>query len=113
MFTLTKNAINNVTMKWYINNLKEKIIMSEKEVQNLLKYKDEDLEKVISDIIRNIGIGNIVITEKNELIEGYKRLFAINEFIDNKIKYNGKYYSELSNEDKDIFDNYSFGIYIG
>lgn len=113
MFKLeTDKNGNTVTMKWYMDNLKDKIKMAEKEIQTLSNYTEQDLEKVIDSIINNFAIGDIVITESNELIDGYKRIIAINSFIDNHIKYNEKYYSELSIEEKKIFDNYRFRIFV-
>lgn len=113
MFELKKNGVNMVTIKWYMDNLKDKITMPEKEIQILPDYTEQVLEKVISDIMSNFAIDNIAITDKNELVDGHKRISAINSFIDGDIKYNGKIYSELSAEEKNIFDNYELGIFVG
>ena len=113
MFELKKNDVNMVTIKWYMDNLKDKITMSENEIQILPDYTEQDLEKVISDIMSNFAIDNIAITDKNELVDGYKRISAINSFIDGDIKYNGKIYSELSSEEKELFGNYHIGIIVG
>ena len=104
MFELKKNAVNMVTMKWYMDNLKDKIIMTEKETQLLPNYTEQDLEKVISNIMSNLSINSIAITDKNELVDGYKRISAINSFMNGDIEYNGKVYSELSSEEKELFD---------
>ena len=113
MFELKKNAVNMVTMKWYMDNLKDKIIMTEKETQLLPNYTEQDLEKVISNIMSNLSINSIAITDKNELVDGYKRISAINSFMNGDIEYNGKVYSELSSEEKELFDNYHIGIFVG
>ena len=113
MFELKKNAVNRVTMKWYMDNLKDKIIMTEKETQLLPNYTEQDLEKVISNIMSNLSINSIAITDKNELVDGYKRISAINSFINGDIEYNGKVYSELSSEEKELFDNCHIGIFVG
>lgn len=105
MFELKKNAVNMVTMKWYMDNLKDKI-------QILPNYTEQNLEKVINDIMNNFSIGAIVITDKNELVEGHKRINAIHSFIDGNIKYNGKIYYELSSEEKKLFDNYYLAIVV-
>lgn len=113
MFELKNNAVNRVTMKWYMDNLKYKIIMPEKKPQLLPNYTEQDLEKVINDIMSNLSIDIIAITDKNELVDGYKRISAINSFINGDIEYNGKVYSELSSEEKELFDNYHIGIFVG
>ena len=113
MFELKKNAVNMVTMKWYMVNLKDKIIMTEKETQLLPIYTEQDLEKVISNIMSNLSIDSIAITDKNELVDGYKRISAINSFINGDIEYNGKAYSELYSKEKELFDNCHIGIFVG
>ena len=74
MFELKKNAVNMVTMKWYMDNLKDKIIMTEKETQLLPNYTEQDLEKVINDIMsRNTVVTCIAIQKPNR-----KAIFAYN-----------------------------------
>lgn len=97
MFTLVKGT-NHVKMKWYMENLKNKI-----KSQDLNIPQDYDVTKVVNSIMNNEGIGEIVIDGKNNLIDGYKRIKAINDFISNK-------YSELSLKDKEKFDNYELTI---
>lgn len=97
MFTLVKGT-NHVKMKWYMENLKNKI-----KSQDLNIPQDYDVTKVVNSIMNNEGIGEIVIDGKNNLIDGYKRIEAINDFISNK-------YSELSLKDKEKFDNYELTI---
>ena len=109
MFTLNK-GINYVTMKWYMENLKKKIDIRD---VNIANYNTTELENVIKDIISNISIGNIAVTEKYVVVEGRKRIYAINAFIDGKIKFSNKYYTELSKEEFDIFNNYELGIFVG
>ena len=97
MFTLVKGT-NHVKMKWYMENLKNKI-----KSQDLNIPQDYDVTRVVNSIMNNEGIGEIVIDGKNNLIDGYKRIKAINDFISNK-------YSELSLKDKEKFDNYELTI---
>ena len=61
----------------------------------------------------NISIGNIAITDKNVVVEGRKRIYAINSFINGKIKFSNKYYTELSKEELNNFNNYELGIFVG
>lgn len=113
MFELAKKEVNVVIMRWYVDNLKDKIKFSSKELHRTSEFNDQVLEKVVSDIINDLSIGIIAITEDYELIDGYKRIIAINSFIDGKITCNGKYYIELSDEEKNIFDNYQLPIFVG
>ena len=109
MFTLNK-GINHVTMKWYKENLKGKIDICD---TNITDYNVTELENVIKDIISNISIGNIAVTDKYAVVEGRKRIYAINAFIDGEIKFSNKYYIELSKEEFDSFYNYELGIFVG
>lgn len=109
MFTL-ENGINHVTMKWYKENLKEKINICD---TNITDYNVTELENVIKDIISNISIGNIAVTDKYVVVEGRKRIYAINAFIDGEIKFSNKYYAELSKEEFNNFNNYELGIFVG
>ena len=97
MFTLVKGT-NHVKMKWYMENLKNKI-----KSQDLNIPQDYDVAKVVNSIMNNETIGVITIDEKNNLIDGHKRIEAINDFINNE-------YSKLSLEDKEKFDNYELTI---
>lgn len=108
MFALN-NGINHVTMKYYMENLKEKIDICD---ANILDYNTIELENVIKDIISNISIGNIAITDKYAVIEGRKRIYAINAFIDGKIKFSNRHYTELSKEELGNFNNYELGIFV-
>lgn len=109
MFTLIK-GINHVTIKWYKENLKEKINICN---ANITDYNVTELENVIKDIMSNIGIGNIIVTDKYEVAEGRKRIYAINAFINGEIKFSNKYYAELSKEEFNNFNNYELGIFVG
>ena len=109
MFTLN-NGINHVTMKWYMENLKEKIDICD---ANITDYNTTELENVVKDVMSNIGIGNIVVTDKYAVVEGRKRIYAINAFIDGEIKFSNKHYIELSKEELDKFNNYELGIFVG
>lgn len=108
MFVL-KNGINHVTMKWYMENLKEKIDICD---ANITDYNTTELENVVKDVMSNISIGIIVVTGKYTVAEGRKRIYAINSFIDGKIKFSNKYYTELSKEELDSFKNYELIIFL-
>ena len=109
MFALN-NGINHVAMKWYMENLKEKIDIC---YANITDYSTTELENVVKDIMSNISIGNIAITDKYEVVEGGKRIYAINAFIGGEIKFSNKHYTELSKEELDNFNNYELGIFVG
>lgn len=109
MFTLNK-GINYITMKRYMENLKEKIDICDADITD---YNTVELENVIKDIMANIGIGSIAVTDKYVMVEGRKRIYAINSFIDGEIKFSNKYYTELSKEKLDNFNNYELEIFVG
>lgn len=97
MFILVKGT-NHIKMKWYMENLKNKIKSQD---LNIPQYYD--VAKVVNSIMNNEGIGEIIIDGENNLIDGYKRIEAINDFINNE-------YNKLSLEDKEKFDNYELTI---
>lgn len=109
MFTF-ENGINHVTMKRYKENLKGKINICD---SNITDYNVTELENVIKDIISNISIGNIAVTDKYVVVEGRKRIYAINAFINGEIKFSNKYYAELPKEEFNNFNNYELGIFVG
>ena len=112
MFKLKNNDVNFVTMKWYINNLKDTIKLPNCEIQRECPEEptEEVFNKTICRIIKHNSIGVIAITNDCILVDGYKRILAINSFIDGKIKYNGKSYLDFSEEEKKNFDNYMLEI---
>jgi len=79
----------------------------------------DDKIALIDSIFNNIDIGKFVLVQRDlgvdaklyEIIDGKQRLTAICEFYEDRIKYNGFYYSELSNSDKNKFLNH--GITFG
>ena len=62
---------------------------------------------------RNSIVEALKLCKFYELVDGYKRISAINSFMNGDIEYNGKVYSELSSEEKELFDNYHIGIFVG
>ena len=103
-------GIHCMSMKWYVENLKEKVSICDADIAN---YNAVELEKVIEDIISNITIGNVAVTDEYVVVEGRKRIYAINSFIDGEIKFSNKYYTELSEEELDSFNNYELRIFVG
>jgi len=69
---------------------------------------------LIDSIFNNVDIGKFVFVQRNmghegklyEIIDGKQRLTAIQEFYEDRFKYNGFYYSQLSPEDKSKFKNH-------
>jgi hypothetical protein len=82
-------------------------------------WKLDDKIALIDSIFNNIDIGKFVFVQRDfgfdgklyEVIDGKQRLTAICEFFEDRFKYNGFYYSELSNADKNKFENH--GITFG
>jgi len=67
-----------------------------------------DKISLIDSIFNNIDIGKFVFVQKSistqgkyyEIIDGKQRLTAICEFYEDRFKYKGKYFSQLSNKDR-------------
>jgi hypothetical protein len=74
----------------------------------------EDKIALVDSIFNNIDIGKFVFVQRDfsvedklyEIIDGKQRLTAICEFYEDRFKYKGFYFSELSNADKDKFENH-------
>ena len=75
----------------------------------------QDKIDLIDSIFNNIEIGKFVFVQKHgstmgkyyEVIDGKQRLTTICEFYEDRFKYKGKYFSELSNKDRWKFLNHS------
>lgn len=69
---------------------------------------------LIDSIFNNIDIGKFVFVQRDfsvrsklyEIIDGKQRLTTICEFVEDRFKYKGFYFSELSNYDKNKFKNH-------
>jgi hypothetical protein len=69
---------------------------------------------LIDSIFNNIDIGRFVFVCRNlgfegklyEIIDGKQRLTAIKDFFEDRFKYNEFYFSEISNKDKNKFENH-------
>ena len=85
-----------------------------------VKYQREhvweltDKIDLIDSIFHNIDIGKFVFVQRDfnvdgalyEILDGKQRLTAICEFYEDRFKYKGFYFSELSNMDKNKFKNH-------
>ena len=81
-------------------------------------WKLADKIALIDSIFNNIDIGKFVFVQRDysadifyEILDGKQRLTAIIEFIEDRFKYKGFYFSELSGMDKNKFGNH--GITMG
>jgi len=81
-------------------------------------WKLADKVDLIDSIFNNIDIGMIVFVQRDytheiylEVIDGKQRLSALRDFYEDRFKYKGYYYSELSRTDKNKFE--SHGISYG
>lgn len=80
----------------------------------------QDKIDLIDSIFNNIDIGKFVFVQRDlgvidklyEILDGKQRLTAICDFYEDRFKYKGFFHSELSNEDKNKFENHgiAFGI---
>lgn len=84
-------------------------------------WEQEDKELLIDSIFNNIDIGKFVLVHllNDEWIEsgcsyvildGKQRLNTIIEFYENRLKYNGKYFNELSRKDQRVFTNHTVAV---
>lgn len=73
-----------------------------------------DKVALIDSIFNNIDIGKIVFVQRDfsvtgklyEILDGKQRLTALQEFYEDRFKYKGFYYSELSALDRNKFENH-------
>jgi len=80
-------------------------------------WKLADKIALIDSIFNNIDIGKFVLVQRDyssdvfyEVLDGKQRLTAIRDFYEDRFKYNGYYYSELSRMDKHKFGNHSITL---
>ena len=80
-------------------------------------WKLADKVALIDSIFNNIDIGKFVLVQRDyssdifyEILDGKQRLTAIRDFYEDRFKYRGYYYSELSRMDKYKFGNHSITI---
>jgi len=75
----------------------------------------DDKIALIDSVFNNIDIGKFVLVQCDlsvdgklyEIIDGKQRLSTLTDFYCDQFKYNGYYYSELSNSDKNKFEEHS------
>lgn len=76
-------------------------------------WDEKDKIDLIDSIFDNIEIGKIVFVETEqgyEVLDGKQRLTALKEFYEDRFKYNGKLYSQLSIKDRNHFNQYSVSV---
>jgi hypothetical protein len=74
----------------------------------------DDKVALIDSIFNNIDIGKFVFVQRSfhaegcfyEIVDGKQRLTTLREFYEDRFKYNGFYYSELSPMDKNKFEDH-------
>lgn len=74
-------------------------------------WKLQDKVDLIDSVFNNIDIGKFVFVRRDwcydgkllEILDGKQRLTALNEFYEDRFKYKGYYFSELSGNDKNKF----------
>jgi len=78
-------------------------------------WKLADKINLIDSIFNNIDIGKFVFVQRDmrvngklyEILDGKQRLTAVTEFIEDRLKYRGFYFSELSYHDQYKFTDYN------
>ena len=81
------------------------------------KWKSDDKKTLIDSIWKNYIIGGISLSQQPDgrqvyfnIEDSQSRLTVIQEYLDDKFKYKNKHFSELSNEEKQRFNNYMFSV---
>lgn len=79
----------------------------------------EDKELLIDSIFNNIDIGKFVLIDTEdwqvtdlyyEILDGKQRLSTMIEFFENRLKYKGKYYNDLSLDDQRTFKEHTVSV---
>tara|TARA_Y100000034_G_scaffold136409_1_gene212708 strand:- start:14312 stop:15145 length:834 start_codon:yes stop_codon:yes gene_type:complete len=86
--------------------------------QRDLVWTDEDKESLLDSIFNSIEIGKFVLIELPfkekspgyEILDGKQRLSTLIEFYEDRFKYKGLSFSELSNRDKSHFMDFSITL---
>lgn len=86
--------------------------------QRGLVWQLEDKQKLIDSIFKGVDIGKFVFIRRDygseshlyEILDGKQRLTAIMEFLEDRFKYNGFYYSELHPVDQSHIQGYSVSL---
>ena len=117
-----ENPRNNITYSnTTISNLLHKMFLfgcdMNPEYQRGNVWTVEQEEKLIDSIFKQINIGSFIFAERYwcngqkvigdmyEIVDGKQRLTAILHFIEGKIKYNGLYYHEMHNYNRNFFED--------
>lgn len=91
----------NTSISYYLKNMRNDFT-ADLDYEYSAKEKQSLIEKWIEAVVD----GTFSVIKENgkyKIIDGQKRLTAINDFVDGKIKYHGKIYSELSEKDRQKF----------
>lgn len=105
----------NATIDSLINMVYQQGVDFDVEYQREHVWKLKDKIELINSIYNNINIGSFVFAERNvgvsikllEIIDGKQRLSTLCEFFEDRFKYNGVYFSELSHVDQHKFLDHS------
>lgn len=125
-----EKKLNTKTLKKKIKSVKAKINFHDTNLYGLVKlglfdkikfnndyqrdfeWEEKDKIELINSIFNGVDIGSftfIPLKESNniyEILDGKQRLLSILEFVTDQFKYQGKYFSELHNEDRMFIRGY-------
>lgn len=96
-----RNDVRCGSVLWYLSKMRDNLI-----VIPYRKYSTEEMESVIKNFIDFSVDGTIGVEDdgnKYVAVNGQKRLSAINNFVDGKIKYHGEFFEDLSDDEKEKF----------
>ena len=81
------------------------------------KWNTDDKKNLIDSVWKNYIIGGISLSQHPDgrlvyfnIEDSQSRLTVIQEYLDDKLKYKNKFFSELTNDEKHRFHNYTFSV---
>ena len=90
------------------------------EYQRGYVWEQSDKEELIQSVFDNIDIGKFVFVKNEwddredhkgyEILDGKQRLGALCEFYEERLAWNGRYYSELTAREQNWFENFSVAV---
>lgn len=112
--------IRSIQLLTYLNNIKNGNLIRDPFYQRNLVWRERHKVDFIETILMGYPFPQIFLSkgkidlEKQKsiasVIDGQQRTNAIEDFIDNKFSVNGKFFSELSDREKELFYKYEIAI---
>jgi hypothetical protein len=112
---MTKTShMRTQNIKFILYQIQEKQLFTQPDYQRNLVWSEKYKCELIKTILNHFIIPTIYIHKKPdytiEVIDGQQRLTTICDFVNNKFKYNKKYYKELTKEEQNTIQCYELNI---